>query len=76
MAGLRAAVRRPDSFAHLDSVMAVEGIALNDLGFDAFTPEDVRETFHYGRGSRPDEPVTAMMGCLLDMAGAGTYRFL
>ena len=54
MADLRTAatVGSLHALAHLDAVVAVEGIALDHLRLDAFTPEDVREAVHDGSGSR------------------------
>src|SRR5256885_6426207 len=47
-----AAVGRLHALAHLDAVVAVKGIALDDLRRDAFAPEDVREALHDGGGPR------------------------
>src|SRR5438046_8774930 len=40
------------ALAHVDTVVGVEGIALDHLRLDAFAPEDVGEAVHDGGGSR------------------------
>src|SRR5207237_10064148 len=47
-----AAIGSLHALAHLEAVVAVEGIALDHLRLDAFTPEDVREDVYDGGGSR------------------------
>jgi hypothetical protein len=46
-----AAVGRRHAFAHLDAVVAVKRVALDDLRLDALAPEDVREALHDGGGA-------------------------
>ena len=49
------------------AVVAVEAVALDDGGVDAFPPENVLENLLTVLVPAPDEPVTAMTGCLIDM---------
>jgi hypothetical protein len=39
--------------AHRQAIIAVEGIAFDDMSSQFFTPENMLETLQYGTGARP-----------------------
>jgi hypothetical protein len=52
---------------HLGAVVAMERIALDQAGSDLLAAEDVLERARDRVVPAPEEPVTAMIGCLADM---------
>jgi hypothetical protein len=53
-------------FLHLLSIIPVEGVALDDRGYHAFTSEDLLERVRTVLVPAPEDPVITMMGCLTD----------